>query len=114
MSMPFDRPLPPAKATELIRANAGPHLELRWTKHAKEQMANRELLMGDVLHVLKHGFVFEEGQPATQAGCFKYKMESTTPNSGGRTVRVVLIPSSSNAIKIVTVMWRDETTRAGG
>ncbi len=70
--------------------------------------------MGDVLHVLKHGFVFEEGQPATQPGYFKYNMEGTTPNSGGRTVGVVLIPSSSNAIKIVTVMWRDEAIRAGG
>lgn len=77
-------------------------------------MAERKLLMGDILHVLKNGYVFEDGQPTTQAGCFKYRIECTTPNSGGRTVRVVLIPSSSDAIKIVTVMWRDEDPHTGG
>jgi hypothetical protein len=69
--------------------------------------------MGDVLHVLKHGFVYDKAQPTTQEGCFKYVMETSTPNSGGRTVRVVLIPSSSNAIKVVSVMWKDEARTAG-
>jgi hypothetical protein len=30
------------------------------------------------------------------------------PNSGGRTVRIVVIPSMSSEVKIVTVMWKDE------
>ena len=108
MDASYDKPLAPAKATEYIRDKAGPHLELHWTHHAGKQMRERGLIMGDVLHILKNGFVFEEGKPATQPGCFKYKMECNTPNSGGRKVRVVLIPSTSNALKVVTVMWKDE------
>jgi hypothetical protein len=67
-------------------------------------MQDRGLIMGYVLHVLKNGFVFEQGKAATQSGCFKYEMECTTPNSAGRTVKVIVIPSSTNALKIVTVM----------
>ena len=64
--------------------------------------------MGDVLHVLKHGFVHEKGEPATQPGCFKYGMECKTPNSGGRIVRIIVIPSTANGIIFLTVMWADE------
>jgi len=71
-------------------------------------MAERDLIMGDVIHVLKHGFVLEEGQPSTQTGLFKYRMQCTTPNSGGRLVCVVVIPTQACAVKIVTVMWVDE------
>jgi hypothetical protein len=114
MEVPFDRPLDPRRATEFIRKKAfASDLTVRWTKHATMQMQARELIMGDVLHVLKNGFVFEQGLPATQAGCYKYKMECTTPNSGGRTVKVVVIPSTANAVKIITVMWRDEDKSSG-
>lgn len=77
------------------------------TFHAKEQMLDRGLIMGDVLHLLKGGFVYDEPEAATR-GHFKYRVEGTTPNSDGRTVRVVVIPSGDCHIKIVTVMWRDE------
>ena len=71
-------------------------------------MLERDLIMGDALHVLKHGFVYEEAEPAMR-GFFKYKMECNTPNSNGRTVRVVVIPSVNKAaFKIVSVMWADE------
>jgi hypothetical protein len=39
-------------------------------------------------------------------------MESPSPDSGGRWVRVVVIPSPTpvgSALKIVSVMWVDET-----
>jgi hypothetical protein len=98
----------PAKATSEIRGKCGPELSLYLTGHAKDQMADRGLIMGDVLHVLKHGFVYESPEPSTREGCFKYKMECVTPNSNGRTLRVVLIPSQRSDVKIVTVMWVDE------
>jgi hypothetical protein len=83
-------------------------MTLDLTGHARSQMSERDLIVGDVLHVLKHGFVYEEPESATREGCFKYKLESTTPSST-RTVRVVAIPWVNPAeIKIVTVMWRDE------
>jgi hypothetical protein len=71
-------------------------------------MRDRDLIMGDVLHVLRTGFVYEEPEPATINGFFRYRIEGTTPNSDGRTVRVVVIPSGGHGAKIVTVMWRDE------
>ena len=98
----------PARATEALRAKARGKLELRWTAHAKEQLEERGLIMGDVIHVLKNGFVYEDGLESTQPSVFKYKMECNTPNSGRRTVRIVAIPSTGNGVKIVTVMWKDE------
>ena len=63
--------------------------------------------MGDVKHVLRRGFVYGEPREATRAGFFKYLIGATTPNSDGRTVGVVVIPDK-RAMKLVTVMWRDE------
>jgi hypothetical protein len=78
------------------------------TGHAREQMRERDLIVSDVLHVLKHGFVYEDAVPATQKGHFKYKIETTSP-VGSRVVRIVAIPwVNPPEIKIVTVMWRDE------
>jgi hypothetical protein len=72
-------------------------------------MSHRELLVGDVLYVLKHGFVLSDHpEPSTKPGLYKYEIESRTPNSGSRTVRVVAIPDASRIeIKVVTVMWVD-------
>lgn len=80
-----------------------------------QRLADRGLLTGDVLFVLKYGFVYGDPTPATRPDFYRYEMESRTPNSDGRSVRVVVIPDAMNLIcKIVPVMWVDETsTRAG-
>ena len=103
------QPWRPADATDFIRRlSLDPGLTLDFTVHARDQMQVRDLIVSDVLHVLKHGFVYETPEQATQVGCFKYKIETSTP-AGPRVVRVVAIPWASPAeIKIVTVMWRDE------
>ena len=70
--------------------------------------------MGDVLHVLRHGFVYEEGEQSTRKGLFKYKMEGTAPNSNNRRIRAVVIPSPQACeAKIVSVMWVDEPNQGG-
>jgi len=103
-------PWPPAQATKNIQKyGANPKLRYAQTDHAKQRLAERGLINSDVLYVLRTGFVYEEGEPATQAGFFKYKIQGTSPNSGGRSLRVVVIPSPCRIeIKIVTVMWVDE------
>ncbi|MCP1337292.1 DUF4258 domain-containing protein [Futiania mangrovi] len=84
-------------------------MTLYWTGHARDRLLERNLIMSDVLHVLKRGFVYEEAEPSTRHGLFKYAMESPTPNSGARTVRVVVVPDVGTVgLKIVTVMWKDE------
>ena len=100
--------LDPAAATRFIRGLYGPSLGLRYTRHARDRMIERGLIVSDVLHVIRHGFVYERGEQSTRDDLHKYQMECVTPNSNGRTVRLVLIPSSSGWIKVVTVMWVDQ------
>lgn len=108
---PRSRPWPPAKATSELRKLAQQDFNLCLTAHAREQLTERDLIAGDLTHVLKHGFVYEEAEPSTREGYYKYKMECISPNSDGRTVRVVVIPGSKPLdLKIVTIMWVDETT----
>ena len=83
-------------------------LNIALTLHAKERLSERGLIMGDLIHLLQTGFVYGESEPATRHGLFKYCIEGTTPNSGSRTVRAVVIPNGDSNLKIVTVMWRDE------
>ncbi len=101
----------PSRATETIRRYAAsPGLAVSFKLHAKERLAERNLTMSDVLHVLKTGYVYADAAAATQAGLFKYAMEGTSPNSMGRSLRVIVIPSQSRMeLKIVTVMWVDES-----
>ena len=92
-----------------------PKLGLVYKLHAQDQLGARNLITSDVLYTLKFGFVFSEPQPATRTGFFKYAVESKTPNSDSRDVRVIVIPDETMMlIKVVTVMWVDEVaTRAG-
>lgn len=84
-------------------------LSLSYKLHAKERLAERDLTTLDVLHVLKTGFVYAEAAPATQPGRYRYAMEGTSPNTKGRSLRLIVIPSQCRTeMKIVTVMWADE------
>lgn len=97
-----------ADATREINACANcATLNLTFVSRFKGRLRERGLIMGDALHVLRRGFVLEEPQPATR-GFFKYLIEGTTPNSEGRTVRVVVIPDGNCMLKLITVKWRDE------
>jgi hypothetical protein len=98
-----------ANATRVINACAArADLQISRTVHARSQMADRDLIMSDLLHLLKRGFVYDEPVPASRAGFFRYAVEGTTPNSEGRSVRAIVIPDGVKELKIVTVMWRDE------
>lgn len=109
MARQKQQPWKPADATDSIRSiSRDVKFTLDLTGHALEQMSERDIISPDVLHVLKHGFVYLDPEPATKIGCYKYKIESTSP-AGARVIRLVVIPwSNPPEIKIVTVMWRDE------
>mgnify|MGYP001430125161 CR=1 FL=1 len=105
------QPWKPADATNEIRqlANAGNSLNISRTRHFVEQLAIRDLLIGDAHYVMKHGFVYQEAQESTQEGLYKYRIDSKSPNSGSRALRVVLIPDPARFwIKLITIMWVDE------
>lgn len=104
-----DQPWTPGDATLKIREiSRSRELELSYAKHAKKRLAQRGVIISDVLYVLKNGFVYEAPEASTVKGLFKYQIESQSPNSGRRYLRLVVVPDAkSKAIKIVTIMWRD-------
>ena len=103
-------PWEPAVATEQIRAIANDkRLTVSYKLHAKERMAERNLILSDVLYALKNGFVYNRPVPATRPDLFRYRIDCRTPNSGSRSIGVVVIPSKAGCLlKIVSVMWVDE------
>lgn len=105
------QPWSPAEATRIIRDLArSSKMQLTYTQHARARLLDRDLTMSDVLWVLKEGFIHRAPETSTQPGLFKYHPESRSPNSGNRSVRVVVIPDPTRSwMKIVTVMWVDET-----
>jgi hypothetical protein len=104
------QPWKAADATDEIRRIArSENLRFTLRNHASEQIDERDLILGDVLYALKNGFVYAEAQETTRKSHFKYLMESITPNSGNRAIRVVVIPDSERCwLKVITVMWVDE------
>ena len=112
----YDEPWGPGVATEQIRMLAqNKLLNITYKMHARIRLSERGLIISDVLHVLKNGFVYAEALPATREGCFRYAIETSTPNSGGRSVRIVVIPAKIGCLlKIVTVMWIDEKASVSG
>src|SRR5689334_1046129 len=104
------QPWKPADATDNIRSIAHGEFRLHLTDHAREQMSIRDLFTGDIRHVLKHGFVYEEAIESTRPGYFKYKMDGLTPNSDARPVRVIVVVGCQPpSLKIVTVMWKQNS-----
>ena len=108
------QPWSQADATDIIRSIARGDHALHITKHASDQMPVRDLTVGDVLYVLKNGFVHTAPQKSTRKSFFKYSVDSRTPNSGNRILRVVVLPCTEPpALKLITIMWRDEDTYKG-
>lgn len=103
-------------ATKNIRIMAkSKKFGIHYKLHARERLSDRNLIMSDILFVLRNGFVHTSAVESTRAGYHKYAIECRSPNSGGREVRVIVIPDSKTCkLKIVTVMWVDEeSTKAG-
>ncbi|MGC4409949.1 MULTISPECIES: DUF4258 domain-containing protein [Rhizobium] len=103
-------------ATDKIRLiSRNPALTLTYKLHARDRLSERGLIISDVLYALKNGFVYEKAIPATRAGYFRYRVECRTPNSGSRSIGVVVIPENQGYfLKVITVMWIDEFERVAG
>jgi hypothetical protein len=105
-----DQPWKPGGATTRINDIArNKQCDLALTVHTRERLAQRGLVIGDLLYVLKNGYVYEEPEESTIVGLYKYKIESQSPNSGARFLRAVVVPDEQSCqIKAITIMWRDE------
>ena len=106
----MDQPWTLADATRKIREiSRARELELSYSRHAKDRLVERGLIVSDVLYVLRNGFVYDEPEESTVRGMFKYRIEAQSPNSARRFLRLVVVPDEvAKAIKLVTIMWRDE------
>ena len=111
-----NEPWNPTDATYAIReVGRHPALSLAYKIHAMQRLAERGIVVSDVLYLLRNGFVYEDPKPATQAGYFRYVVDCRTPNSDGRIVTAVVIPNANTmSIKIVTVYWKDEHETVAG
>jgi hypothetical protein len=102
------KPMSPAQATRHIRLRAAQSdMAISFKLHAQQRLEERGLTVLDVIEVLQKGDVLEPAQPGKQLDRFKYVMEGETANSHGRTLKVVVIPGTNAAFKIITVMWKD-------
>ena len=94
--------LSPRKATQQIN-------ELSKTVHAEERLTEREILSGDLLYLLRNGFIYDAPTQATQPNLWKYVIEGATPNSNSKTLCAAIIPDIEKGhIKIVTCYWKDK------
>ncbi len=98
----------PRKAEEFIHAYAlDSACDVTDTQHMTERLELRDILMSDVMYVLKYGSISELPQATTRTDCFTCKICGTTLNSSNREICVVVVPNPNRpAIKIITVMWK--------
>lgn len=104
----------PADATRFVNALAQcDNFSVNWSNHAKLRILERDLISGDILYLLKNGFVHSKGKKAdgkakNNNDIFKYIIEGSTPNSNGRFICAVIIPAPDESVTILTVYWKDE------
>lgn len=114
----MDKPQPWSNgdATSIIRNLAKDiNLNIAFTQHVTVRMSERNLIMSDILFALRNGFVRIDPIESTMASLYRYSMDSKTPNSANRSVRIVSVPDPIGCgIKLISVMWVDENeTRSG-
>lgn len=97
-----------AEATRRIRQCAA---DRRFSLHIKDfvlgdELQKRNLIVGDVLYVLRNGQVRDEPTPSDVIGFFRYRMCGRTP-SNRRTLVVTVVPARSE-MKVMDVKWKSE------
>ena len=71
------------------------------TKHAKGQMAKRDIIMTDVLRVLQKGHIFQPPDRDVKTGAWVYRVEGHTVDSVS--VKVAVEITDAGDINVVTV-----------
>ena len=85
---------PKTATREITKIATSKKMTISYCLHAKERLAERNIIISDVLHVLRYGIVQQDPQPSTREAFNKYLVESKSPNSENRTIGVVVIPDS--------------------
>lgn len=103
-SAPVPQPLSPEAATERIQTIARRGYTLCWDEDVPIKLREKELIIGDLHHVLKYGKVREPGMSCTTALAFKYVVETKTPNWIGKNLRILAIFGNTDEIRVCDVL----------
>lgn len=107
--------LPPSAVDALVKALAEDRdLSIWFSTHAQEQMRDRDIVVSDLMHLLKHGIVGQEAEIEGGLAEHGYPLDGMTPNSGRRFIRaIVTVDPAAKSIGVITMMWVDEPNRDG-
>jgi hypothetical protein len=95
-------------ATKIITGLARDVFDLQLTQHARERMADRDIVIADLLHVLKTGSVHKPGEAREPYSTYCYTIEGSVPTQNSLKLRIVVRPNVNverKFIKVVTTMW---------
>jgi hypothetical protein len=74
-----------------------------------DRLHERDLTIGDVRFILMNGFVYADPESSSREGLYKYAIEGASPNSGNRSLRLVVVPDEATCwMKLITIMRVDE------
>jgi len=100
----FDRGMSPEEATARIREVAQGEYRLVLTGSVSRALVKGPLIMGDIRCVLSNGEVTAPAEKSSMDGIFKYLMECRTPNHPNSALKLVVIISKSNLIKVCAIL----------
>ncbi|MBZ9985715.1 DUF4258 domain-containing protein [Mesorhizobium sp. BH1-1-5] len=88
-----------------IRTLAAVTKNVRWSQHALDRMAERDITIRVALNVLREGMVVGNVEPGKGVGEWKAKIVHNV--KGRRDVGVIAVLVKSNRINVSTVEWED-------
>lgn len=88
-----------------IRALAASSNNVRWSHHARERMAERDISLRVALTALQLGFIVGEVEPGQNPGEWKAKV--VRRKKGMRDIGVVVVVVREDHLLVKTVEWED-------
>ena len=95
-----------AIAQKRIRELSESTENITWTDHVLDQMEHRGITDGDVLRVLRTGYVDEDPIQTERGGEWKCKI--TRHARGGREIGVVTVIWHERRLILLTTEWEDQ------
>ena len=92
---------PPLAAKDLLLECLGRDGEVIPTRHFLIELEKEELIFPDIIHVLRHGTIFDPPEGDIKTGEWKYRIEGTEPD--GKQVAVIFSFKAINRACLVTV-----------
>lgn len=98
------RPLEPDLATTRINGIARRGYTFCWDDEVKQKLKDKDLVIGDLHYILRHGKVYEQGRSCTTVLFFKYIVETRTPNWINKSLRIVVILGNTDELRVCDVL----------